>query len=81
MMIKLNGITNDLLEEIVEKIGSLSIKDVHPYEAGDIILYDVIFNDNIMISTGLHGFNIIRDFEQPVMLFVDQCRFTQLIVG
>lgn len=79
-MIKICKINNDLLNEIIEEIGSLSIKQVDIYIVDDEILYDVLFNpEKVIIVFANRTLKIIRR-ESSYMINIDSFRFMEAII-
>lgn len=79
-MIKICKINNDLLNEIIEEIGSLSIKHVEIYIVDDEILYDVLFDpEKVIIVFTNRTLKIIRRTSSD-MINIDSLRFTEAII-
>ena len=68
-------ISNDLLEEIIEHVGSYAIEDCRPYETVDGIMYDVTFSNLVCLIYLTAGINIIKG---DGILFVDRCRYSEV---
>lgn len=66
MKIRLDGITNNLLSEIIENIGSLSIIYCKPYLEGDVLLFDIEFAVSVQALLTNAGVQIIKNERKNV---------------
>lgn len=76
MKILLCCITDDLLSEIIENIGSLSIANCDPHIDGDQLLFDVYFVEgSVQALLTKAGVQIIKNERK---MFIDACRFSKV---
>lgn len=75
-MIKLTCISKELLEEIIEKIGSFAIADCEV--ADDVLFYDIKFDtDSVFIVFHKTSLTVIKDDRSIV---IDNTRFYQCLI-
>lgn len=75
MKIILHDITDDLLADIIENIGSLSITNCEPHLDGDTLLYDIEFIESVQALLTKAGLQIIKNERK---MFIDACRFSHV---
>ena len=75
MKIKLEGIRLDLLSEIIENIGSLSIIKCEPYADNDGALFDIEFVESVQALLTKAGVQIIKNERR---MFIDAIRFSNI---
>lgn len=73
MKIRLECITDDLLSEIIENIGSFSITNCEPHLDGDQLLFDIDFVESVQALLTKSGVQIIKNERK---MFIDACRFS-----
>lgn len=76
MKIVLYGIKEDLLLEIIENIGSLSIIKCEPHiDVDHTLLYDVEFSESVQTLLTKTGVQIIKNERK---MFIDAYRFNTI---
>lgn len=76
MKIRLEDITDDLLSEIIENIGSLSITNCGPHLDGDTLIFDIEFVEGVQALLTKAGVQIIKNERK---MFIDACRFSKVV--
>lgn len=81
-MIKLTCISKELLEEIIEKLGSFAIADCevidNKFEADDVLFYDIKFDpDSVFVVFHKTSLTVIKDDRSIV---IDSMRFYQCLI-
>ncbi len=81
-MIKLTCVSKDLLEEIIEKIGSFAIASCeiidNKFKEDDLLFYDIKFDaDSVFVVFHKTSLRVITDDRS---LVIDNMRFYQCII-
>ena len=81
-MIKLTCVSKDLLEEIIEKIGSFAIANCevidNKFEEDGLLFYDIKFDaDSVFVVFHKTSLTIIKDDRS---LVIDNMRFYQCLI-
>lgn len=81
-MIKLTCVSEDLLEEIIEKIGSFAIADCkvvdNKFEKDDLLFYDLKFDpESVFVVFHKTSLTVIKDDRSIV---IDNMRFYQCLI-
>ena len=75
MKIILHDITDDLLSDIIENIGSLSITNCESHIDDDQLLFDIYFVESVQALLTKAGVQIIKNERK---MFIDACRFSHI---
>lgn len=79
-MIKIKGCTSDVIDDISEFIGSLSIADVEVIDIGDLPLYEITLSEKTVLF--YHSGEIIlqKSVEESSRYAIADFRFQEVII-
>lgn len=79
-MIKIKGCTSDVIDDISEFIGSLSIADVELVDIGDVPLYDIELSEKCALFYHPKEVIIQKSVEQSDRFALADFRFQEVII-
>lgn len=79
-MITIKGCTSDLIEDVSEFIGSLSIVDVQVIDIGDEPLYEMILHEKTVLFYHPGEIIIQKSIEESTRYVIADFRFQEVII-
>lgn len=79
-MIKIKGCTSDVIDDISEFIGSLSIADVELIDIGDLPLYEITLSEKTVLFYHPGEIILQKSVEESSRYAIADFRFQEVII-